>query len=106
MDYPPLPQRLLAVLDRYPSPRTQMFRLPSGWQEISSVEFLRRIAGFSRALDELGVKTGDRVGVFAPNCPEWHVADFAVTGLGAVVVPIYFRESNERMCYILKDSGA
>jgi long-chain acyl-CoA synthetase len=106
MDYPPLPQRLLAALDRYPSPRTQMFRLPSGWQEISSAEFLRRIAGFSRALHELGVKAGDRVGVFAPNCPEWHVADFAVTGLGAVVVPIYFRESIERMGYILKDSGA
>ena len=54
----------------------------------------------------LGIGAGDRVGLFAPNCPEWHIADFAIQGLGAVTVPIYFNESPERMTYILKDSGA
>ena len=36
------------------------------------------------ALERLGVKPGDRIGLFAPNRPEWHIADFAVLGLGAV----------------------
>ena len=49
---------------------------------------------------------GDRVALFASNSPEWHVADFAALGLGAVVVPIYFRESAERMAYILAHSEA
>jgi len=44
--------------------------------------------------------------VFAPNCPEWHIADFAIQGLGGVTVPIYFNESPERLIYILNDSGA
>ena len=44
--------------------------------------------------------------LFAPNSPEWHVFDFAVLGLGATVVPIYFRESPERMAYILNHSEA
>ena len=52
------------------------------------------------------MKTGDRVAVFAPNCPEWHIADFAIMGLGAASVPIYFNESVERMTYILNDSGS
>ncbi len=67
---------------------------------------LRRVAGLSRALFELVVKTGDRVGLFAPNRPEWHIADFAILGLGAADVPIYFNESPERIVYILNHSGA
>jgi long-chain acyl-CoA synthetase len=44
--------------------------------------------------------------VFSANCPEWHVADFAILGLGAVNVPIYFNESPDRMAYILNHSEA
>jgi len=105
-DYLPLPQRLLAALETHPSPQTLLYRTQAGWQPISSTEFLRRIACLSSTLNRMGVRAGDRVGLFAPNSPEWHTADFAVTGLGAVVVPIYFHESAERMTYILNDSGA
>src|SRR4029077_4650700 len=55
---------------------------------------------------KLGVAEGDRVALFPPNSPEWHVFDFAALGLGATVVPIYFRESPERMAYILNHSEA
>ena len=53
-----------------------------------------------------GSRPGDRVGLFAPNRPEWHVADFAILGLGAADVPIYFNESPDRIVYILNHSGA
>ena len=83
-----------------------MFRASDRWEAISSQEFLRRIAGLANSLVELGVKSGDRVAVFAPNCPEWHTADFAINGSGAVTVPIYFNESPDRMTYILNHCGA
>jgi long-chain acyl-CoA synthetase len=83
-----------------------MFRRDSGWEPISSSEFLRRVAGLSSAFVELGVKPGDRVGLFAANRPEWHTADFAITGAGAVTVPVYFNESPDRMVYILNHSEA
>ena len=67
---------------------------------------MRRVAGLSSAFVELGVKPGDRVGLFAANRPEWHTADFAITGAGGVTVPIYFNESPERITYILKHCGA
>ena len=105
-DYLSLPQRLLQSLDANDSPRLQLFRTDSGWQSISSREFLRRVACLSATLARMGVVPGDRVGLFAPNSPEWHTADFAITGLGAIVVPIYFHESAERMSYILNDAGA
>ena len=66
---------------RYANPRAQMYRTldaseTATWQSISAKEMLRRVAGLSRALGELGIKPGDRVGIFAPNCPEWRDRGF------------------------------
>jgi long-chain acyl-CoA synthetase len=105
-EYPALTKFFLDAIDRFANPRAQMYRTQAGWQSISAQEMLRRVAGLSKALGELGIVSGDRVGLFAPNCPEWHTADFAVQGLGAVNVPIYFNESHDRLIYILNDSGA
>jgi long-chain acyl-CoA synthetase len=106
MSYSTLPSRFLNAVDRYPSPRAQMVRRAERWEAISSQEFLRRVAGLANCFVELGVKPGDRVGLFAPNCPEWHTADFAISGSGAVTVPVYFNESPDRMAYILNHCGA
>ena len=106
MEYPSLNELLLDAIDNRPNPKAQMYRTADGWKSISSQEMLRRVAGLSKALAELGIKQGDRVGLFAPNCPEWHVADFAITGLGAASVPIYFNESPDRFVYIMNDAGA
>src|SRR5690349_24582867 len=105
MTYGTLPSRFLNAIDSRPNPRAQMFRHPdSSWESIASAELLRRVAGLSQALFELGVKPGDRVGLFAANRPEWHTADFAITGAGGVTVPVYFKESSDRMVYILRHS--
>src|ERR1700731_815973 len=106
MTYGTLPSRLLNAVDSYPNPRLQLVRRNNIWEPISSSEFLRRIAGLSMALVELGVKPGDRVGLFATNRAEWHTADFAITGAGGVTVPVYFNESPDRMTYILGHAGA
>ena len=106
MPYATLTEKLLNVVDRQPNDRALSFRINGQWEPTSSAEFLRSIAGLSNALEQLGVKSGDRVGLFAPNRPEWHIADFAILGLGATDVPIYFNESPERIVYILNHSGA
>src|SRR5580704_7737377 len=106
MDYPPLTKSFLDAVDRHANPRAQMYRTAEGWQSITAQEMLRRVAGLSKALGELGIKSGDRVAILAPNCPEWHIADFAIQGVGAVNVPVYFNESLDRLAYILNDSGA
>jgi long-chain acyl-CoA synthetase len=106
MAYATLTEKLLDAVNRFPSDQAVMLRVNDRWEPMSSAEFLRRIAGVSAALEQLGVKTGDRVGLFAPNRPEWHIADFAILGLGAADVPIYFNESPDRIAYILNHSGA
>jgi long-chain acyl-CoA synthetase len=101
-----IPRCFLEAVNQYANPRAQVYRSAGGWEAYSAAEMLRRVAGLSKALFELGIRAGDRVAVFAPNCPEWHVADFAIQGLGAVTVPVYFNESPDRLVYILNDSAA
>jgi long-chain acyl-CoA synthetase len=106
MNYGTLPSRFINTIDSLPNPRAQMHRRADLWHPISSAELLRRVAGLSMAFVELGVKPGDRVGLFATNRPEWHTADFAITGAGGITVPVYFNESPDRMTYILGHAGA
>jgi long-chain acyl-CoA synthetase len=106
MSYGTLPSRFLNAMDNLPNARAQIVRRDGRWEPVSSQEFLRRVAGLSSAFVELGVKPGDRVGLFSANRPEWHTADFAINGSGAITVPVYFNESPDRMTYILKHCGA
>ena len=39
-------------------------------------------------LQSIGVKKGDKVAIFSANMPQWGIAFFAVSVLGAVVVPV------------------
>jgi len=90
MAYLPLPQRLLAALDQDLTAPAQLYKSGTEWLPVTAAEFLQRIAALTRALADLGIQAGDRVALFAPNRPEWHVVDFALLGLGAINVPIIY----------------
>ena len=62
MAYATLTDKLLNAVSRFPSERAVLLRVNDRWEPVSSTEFLRRIAGFANALEQLGVKPGDRVG--------------------------------------------
>jgi acyl-CoA synthetase (AMP-forming)/AMP-acid ligase II len=58
--------------------------LVHGDRRISFALHLRLVASTAQALRELyGVRPGDRVAILAANCPEWIVAFWATTSLGA-----------------------
>lgn len=56
------------------------------------------VFALSAALAAKGVKRGERVAILAENSPNWGVAFLAITGLGAVAVPILpdFTETDVR----------
>jgi long-chain acyl-CoA synthetase len=67
-------------------------------------EMGRRIRAIARALISLGVEPGDRIGIFAPNCPEWTLADFAIMSARAIPVPIYDTNTRQQAAYIIDDT--
>ena len=62
-----------------------------------------KLAGY---LSKQGVKKGDKVALFLRNSAEFIYAIFAVSKLGAVLVPINTFLKSEELSYILEDSGA
>lgn len=61
---------------------------------------------FANALMALGVKKGDAVSLYLPNCPEFVIAYFGILKAGAMVVltsPIY---TKREASYLLRDTGA
>jgi fatty-acyl-CoA synthase len=69
-------------------------------------QFFDRCDRWSAALQEMGVKKGDRVAYIAPNTHEQLESFYAVPQIGAVLVPINFRLTSEDFVYITTHSGA
>ncbi|NUR78121.1 MAG: AMP-binding protein [Thermoleophilia bacterium] len=59
----------------------------------------------ARALLGLGVRKGDRVGIWSPNNAEWVIVQFATAKLGAILVNINPSYRAHELQYALQQSG-
>lgn len=76
------------------------------WWPITYNEVLDDVRALAAALDELGVRRGERVAILSENRPEWALADYAALCHGALGVPIYATLPAKQVSYVLRDSGA
>lgn len=75
-------------------------------ERVSYEASYRAIATLARRLVESGVRPGDRVALAMRNLPEWPVAFFAATSIGAIMVPLNAWWTGGELEYGLADSGA
>jgi long-chain acyl-CoA synthetase len=61
---------------------------------------------FAAAMQSLGVKKGDRVAMFMPNCPQLVVAIYGTLRAGGIAVPSNFMYTAAEMEHQLNDAGA
>jgi len=61
---------------------------------------------FASGLVKLGVKKGDVVALWLPNCPQFSVCYFAALGLGATLTAISPLFVGREVAYQIQDSGA
>jgi long-chain acyl-CoA synthetase len=61
---------------------------------------------FAAALLELGVKKGDRVMIYIPNCIQFVIAFLGIQRIGAVIVPVSPIYTSHELNYMINDSGA
>lgn len=64
----------------------------------------RYVDGFARGLLEIGIGSGDSVGLWMTNCPEWVISQFAIYKIGARMVPINTRYCQSELEYVLDQS--
>jgi fatty-acyl-CoA synthase len=70
------------------------------WSELG--EEVDRVA---RALIATGLRPGDRLGIWSPNCAEWVLIQYATAKVGIVLVNINPAYRSSELAYALRQSG-
>lgn len=61
----------------------------SDYKYLTYKQFYNKIESFARGLLELGLKPGDKIGIYSSNCIWWTTTLFAASMAGFTIVPIY-----------------
>src|SRR5262245_3362554 len=89
-DRPLIGETVGALLDRIAAQHGNRPALVVRHQDIrwSYDEFARRAEALAGGLLALGLEPGDRIGIWAPNCAEWALTQFATAKVGLILVNI------------------
>ncbi|MGV9409798.1 AMP-binding protein [Nocardia sp. NPDC003693] len=68
-------------------------------------EFVAEVDALALGLLATGVGKGDRVGIWAPNCPQWTLVQYATAKIGAVLVNINPAYRSHELRYVLRQAG-
>ena len=67
-------------------------------------EFNERVDALAKGLLYIGVRPGDKVGIWAKNVPDWTTVMFATAKIGAVLVTINTNYKLSELEFLLKDA--
>jgi fatty-acyl-CoA synthase len=68
-------------------------------------QFDTEIERVARGLLALGIAKGDRVGIWAPNCADWMLVQYATARVGAILVNINPAYRTHEVGYVLRQAG-
>jgi fatty-acyl-CoA synthase len=68
-------------------------------------ELQRDVDVAARGFVAAGIEKGDRVGIWAPNCAEWTIVQFATAKMGAILVNINPAYRTHELKYVLGQAG-
>ncbi|MEA2222106.1 MAG: fatty-acyl-CoA synthase, partial [Solirubrobacteraceae bacterium] len=68
-------------------------------------ELNERVDALARGLVAAGLQTGDRLGIWSPNCAEWVLVQFATAKAGVILVNINPAYRAIELAYALRRSG-
>jgi len=75
-------------------------------RKLTYEQLFKEVNKFANALKELGVKKGDRVGIYMPMVPETVVAFLGIMKIGAISIPIFSGFGGHALAERLDIAGA
>src|SRR6476620_9240662 len=67
--------------------------------------FNDEVDALARGLLGHGIEAGDRIGIWAPNCPEWTLLQYATAKVGAILVNVNPAYRSHELAYVVNQSG-
>lgn len=97
-----IPQVIKEAANKWPDKLAIKFK----GQPITYSDQYHKICSLAKGLQNLGIKKGDHVATLLGGCIEWFYISYAITMVGAVIVPINVTFRNEELHYVLRRSDA
>jgi fatty-acyl-CoA synthase len=97
-------ENLDAAVRRFPD-SPALIDVPAG-RRWSYAELAADVDALALGLLAAGVTVGDRVGIWAPNCAEWVLTQYATAKIGAILVNINPAYRTSELEFVLNQSGA
>ena len=88
----------------YKTPGKEFMIYPDRNLRFTYGEFNKRVDDLAKGLLFIGVKPGDKVGIWAKNVPDWTTIMFATAKIGAILVTINTSYKLSEIEYLLKDA--
>ncbi len=104
IDYPAIPLHgaLEKAVANFPdSPAIIFFNHQISYRELGAA-----VNRFAAGLQQLGVKKGDRVALYLPNCPQFVIGYYATAMVGGIVVPCNPLYGAKQIEHQINDAGA
>jgi acetyl-CoA synthetase len=79
---------------------------PGDVRKLTYAELDHQVCKLAGALRKLGIRPGDRVGIFMPMCPEVAISVLATAKVGAVIIPLFSGYGPEAIASRLRDGEA
>ncbi len=105
-DFKTIPELFYNVCDKFSGRKRPAFYYKSNGEFIalSHSELNQKVEKLALALLELGIQKGDRVGIISENRIEWIISSFAISLIGAVIVPIFPVLTAKQAQFIFEES--
>jgi fatty-acyl-CoA synthase len=68
-------------------------------------ELAAEVDAVALGLQALGLRSGDRLGIWAPNCAEWVMVQYATAKLGVLLVCVNPAYRSHELAYVIRQSG-
>lgn len=98
-------QVLEQIKGSYQNPKALANFTESGWEAISTAEFIDQVKYVALGLLSIGIKKGDKIGIIALPSKEWTIADYAIMSIGAVSVPLFANISDDNFHFEIEQTG-
>jgi len=104
-----VPANFLAVCDRFAGQADKVCygkKSHGKWSTITHAQLRDEVECFAMGMLLLGVSVGERVGIVSENRVEWPVADFSLSAMGVIDVPIFPTLTGPQEAYIFQNCEA
>lgn len=94
------------MLEKWASetPETDFMVYPDRGLRFTYAEFNNRVNDLAKGLIAIGLKPGDKVGIWANNVPDWLTFMFATAKMGAILVTVNTNYKLSELEYLIKNA--